>query len=134
MKSKFRTSRRWLVLLPAVTTLMTLLGGLPRAEATPSDAESMLIEALIQRVATMTTVSFSRNGTVATSVEAAKHMRDKYAYFRREIVTTEDFVRLCGTRSELTHRAYLVRMPDGSERPAADLLLDEMRSLRERIH
>jgi len=125
-------TRRLVLTLPAAVATAALMGTSPLAAATPPDAEAVAIEALIQRVAAMTKVSFARNGTTATSVEAAKHMRDKYAYFRRDIVTAEDFVRLCGTRSELTKRAYTVRMPDGTERPAADLLLDELRSIRAR--
>lgn len=122
--------RRALLALPAAVAVAIFFGMSPHAAATPSDAESGLIEALIQRVAAMTNVSFSRNGSTATPAEAAQHLRDKYAYFRRDIVTAEDFVRLCGTRSELTHRVYLVKMRDGAERPAADLLLEELRSLR----
>jgi hypothetical protein len=125
-------TRRLVLTLPAAVATAALMGTSPLAAATPPDAEDVAIEALIQRVAAMTKVSFARNGTTATSAEAAKHMRDKYAYFRRDIVTAEDFVRLCGTRSELTKRAYTVRMPDGTERPAADLLLDELRSIRAR--
>lgn len=125
-------TRRLVLTLPAAVASAALMGEIPRAAATPLDAEAVAIESLIQRVAAMTKVSFGRNGTTATSLEAAKHMRDKYAYFRRDIVTAEDFVRLCGTRSELTKRAYTVRMSDGTERPAADLLLDELRSIRAR--
>ena len=125
-------TRRLVLTLPAAVATASLMATVPLAAATPPDAEAVAIEALIQRVAAMTKVSFARNGTTATAAEAAKHMRDKYAYFRRDIVTAEDFVRLCGTRSELTKRAYTVRMPDGTERPAADLLLDELRSIRAR--
>lgn len=122
--------RRVLMTLPVAVAVATFFGMCPHATATPSATESGLIVALIQRVAAMTNVSFNRNGTTATPVEAAKHMRDKYAYFRRDIGTAEDFVRLCGTRSELTHQAYLVKTRDGTERPTADLLLEELRSIR----
>ncbi|MBX3618987.1 MAG: DUF5329 family protein [Rhizobacter sp.] len=96
----------------------------------PVDSEASLIEALIQRVAGMTNLLFIRNGVTATSVEAAKHMRDKYARFRRDIVTAEDFIRLCGTRSELTLQFYRVRRQDGSEQHTADLLGAELPALR----
>ena len=85
---------------------------------------------LIQRVAAMTNVKFIRNGATATSAEAANHMRDKYAYFRREIVTAEDFIRLCGTRSEVTLQPYRVRRQDGSEQLTAEVLGAELRELR----
>lgn len=89
------------------------------AQSTRSDAEAKVIEALIERVAALPGVVFVRNGADAAPAAAARHLRDKYAHFRPEIATAEDFIRLCGTRSELTGRAYAVRLRDGTERPAA---------------
>lgn len=57
-------------------------------------------------------------------------MRDKYDYFRRDIVTAEDCIRLCGTRSEMTLQPYLVRKHDGSEQRTADRLDAELHALR----
>lgn len=124
-----RTRRAALTLMMAIITVSSL-GGTRRASATPANAEAALVEALIQSVAAMTNLMFIRNGATATSVEAAKHMRDKYEYFRRDIVTAEDFIRLCGTRSELTLQPYRVRKRDGSEQLTADLLGAELRALR----
>jgi hypothetical protein len=78
----------------------------------------------------MANLTFIRNGAIATSTEAAKHLREKYAYFRRDIVTAEDFIRTCGTRSELTLQPCRVRRPDGSEQLTAELLGAELRELR----
>tara|TARA_B100001105_G_C22399756_1_gene448788 strand:+ start:6465 stop:6824 length:360 start_codon:yes stop_codon:yes gene_type:complete len=108
----------------------SMLGGVRRASATPAHAEVALIEAWIQRVSAMTTLHFIRNGATATSAEAARHMLDKYAYFRRDIVSAEDFIRLCGTRSEVTLQPYRVRRQDGSELLTAELLGAELRELR----
>ena len=69
-------------------------------------------------------------GNIVDNIIIAKHMRDKYEYFRRDIVTAEDFIRLCGTRSELTLQPYRVRKQDGSEQLTADLLGAELRALR----
>lgn len=123
------TRRRFLTAMMAIGTASTLVG-VRRASATPANAEAPLIEALIQSVAAMTNLHFIRNGATATSTEAANHMRDKYAYFRRDIVTAEDFIRLCGTRSEVTFQPYRVRRPDGSELLTAELLDAELRELR----
>lgn len=126
-----RTRRLVLTVMMAIGTA-SMLGGVRRASATPApaNAEAALIEALIQRVSAMTTLHFIRNGATATSAEAAKHMRDKYAYFRRDIVSAEDFIRLCGTRSEVTLQPYRVRRPDGSEQLTGELLGAELRELR----
>jgi hypothetical protein len=109
------------------------LGGLTffsNVSATPPDAEARLIEAVIQSVAVMSSAVFIRNGSNATAAEAAKHLRDKYDYYRSDIATAEDFIRLCGTRSALSGRAYLIRLPSGVERPAADVLRDLLAKAR----
>ena len=129
-KTNRRGSRRLFLARPMVIGMATMLGGISSASAAPTTTEAALIEALIQRVAAMTNLVFVRNGATASSVEAAKHMRDKYEYFRRDIVTAEDFIRLCGTRSELTLQPYRVRKQDGSEQLTADLLGAELRALR----
>lgn len=129
-KTNRRGSRRLFLARPMVIGMATMLSGISSASAAPTATEAALIEALIQRVAAMTNLVFVRNGATASSVEAAKHMRDKYEYFRRDIVTAEDFIRLCGTRSELTLQPYRVRKQDGSEQLTADLLGAELRALR----
>jgi hypothetical protein len=116
-----------------VRGLALLLGGpllAAAAAATPSESEAHLIEAVIRSVATMSQAVFIRNGSTATPAEAAKHLRDKYAYYRGEIATAEDFIRLCGTGSALTGRAYLVRLPNGVERPAAEVLRERLETIR----
>ena len=123
------TRRRVLAVMMAIATV-AVLGGVHSVSATPTNTEDALIETLILRVAAMTSLTFIRNGATATSTEAANHMRDKYAYFRREIVTAEDFIRLCGTRSEVTLQPYRVRRQDGSEQLTAEVLGAELRELR----
>ena len=123
------TRRRVLAVMMAIATV-AVLGGVHSVSATPTNTEDALIETLIQRVAAMTSLTFIRNGATATSTEAANHMRDKYAYFRRDIVTAEDFIRLCGTRSEVTLQPYRVRRQDGSEQLTAEVLGAELRELR----
>lgn len=123
------TRRRFLTTMMAISPA-SMLGGVRRASATPANSEAALIEALIQRVAAMTNMKFIRNGMTATSTEAAKHMRDKYAYFRRDFMSAEDFIRLCGTRSEVTLQPYRVRRQDGSELLTAELLGAQLRELR----
>jgi hypothetical protein len=108
------------------------MGAAAPAGATPSDAEAKAIDAVIQRVGALSGVVFVRNGVDAAPAEAARHLRDKYAYFRHDIATAEDFNRLAGTRSELTGQPYLVRLPTGAQRLAADLLHEQLREVRAR--
>lgn len=122
--------RRNLLLLSSLA-LPSLFGGIAKAaSATPPPAEAALIDQLIDRVAQMSTVVFIRNGSEASAHDAAAHLRDKYDYFRDQIVTAEDFIRLCGTRSEMTRIAYRVRFAGGQERPAAEVLQEQLNALR----
>ncbi|HEY3306173.1 MAG TPA: DUF5329 family protein [Candidatus Binatia bacterium] len=67
-------------------------------------------------------VTFIRNGKAHTSREAAKHMRDKYGHFKKEVKTPEDFIRLAASKSEISGQPYLVRTKDGKEIKAAEWL------------
>ena len=58
---------------------------------------------------------FIRNSKEHSPAEAAAHMRRKYNYFKDEINTPEDFVRLCASKSLRTGRPYMLRLNDGSE-------------------
>jgi len=46
-----------------------------------------------------------------SSEAAAEHARTKYRYFRSQIETPEDFIRLCATKSLISGKPYLVVTP-----------------------
>jgi hypothetical protein len=79
-------------------------------------AESLdqTIDYLIDYVA-HSKATFVRNGASHSPAEAAAHIRSKYAHFKKEIRTPEDFIRLSASKSLLTGQPYLVRLPDGKE-------------------
>jgi hypothetical protein len=98
--------------------------------ATPSASEHKVIEALIQRVANQKSMKFTRNGEEHDAAEAARHLRAKYDHFKDEIVTAEDFIRLCGTRSEVTKVPYKVRTAGKGTRNSSEFLREELRVVR----
>lgn len=55
------------------------------------------------------TCQFKRNFSYHTGKEAADHINNKYDYFKDEINTTEDFIRLSATKSLLTGKVYKVK-------------------------
>jgi hypothetical protein len=59
--------------------------------------------------------TFIRNGKSHTPKEASEHMKGKYEYFKKEIKTPEDFIRLAASKSLVTGQAYLVKTKDGKE-------------------
>ena len=113
----------WLALLLGASALL--------AHATPSDAEDKLIDTLIQRVSKMSAMVFMRNGNEYNAADAAKHMQAKYDYFKKELVTAEDFIERCASRSEMTGQAYKVKLTDGMVRDANEFLNSELRALRQ---
>lgn len=102
------------------------------AGATPSPSEDKVIQTLIQRVEKTTDMVFVRNGSEYNATDAASHMRSKYDYFKAEIVTAEDFIERCATRSEMTKVAYKVKLASGAAmRDSGDFLREELRKLRQ---
>jgi Fe-S oxidoreductase len=113
--------------------LLTLLLGASAllAQAAPSAAEEKLIDTLILRVSKMDAMIFLRNGNEYNAADAAKHMQAKYDYFKKELVTAEDFIDRCASRSEVTGQAYKVKLANGAVRDANEFLNSELRALRQ---
>ncbi len=103
--------------------------GLTRAD--PSDNTEAAIQHLLSYVRQSGLV-FVRNFNTYTSEEAARHISKKYSHFREEIVTPEDFVELCATKSLLTGKAYLVIDDQEQELTTRDWLLIELAAYRTR--
>jgi FPC/CPF motif-containing protein YcgG len=75
-------------------------------------------------------LTFIRNGSEHTSVEAADLMRKKFAFVKKEVKTPEDFIRLAASESHLTGKPYLVKLPDGKSVPSAEWLSEALRKYR----
>jgi len=71
-----------------------------------------------------------RNGKAHDGREAADHVRRKYAHFRDEIDSTEDFIAYSATKSLISGRAYQVQCPGEDPQPSADWLLAELEAYR----
>lgn len=78
-----------------------------------------------------TSCEYERNGLTYKGNEAAAHVQDKYNYFKDKIASTEDFVRLCATKSELTGRPYHVQCPNEVQQESATWLLKELKQFRQ---
>ena len=63
------------------------------------------IDYLLERVA-MTPCEYHRNGKVYSGAEAHKHILRKYDYFRDDIKTAEDFIRLAASKSTFSGKFY----------------------------
>ena len=114
------------------TALFALLLGAAAAlaQATPSASEQKLIDTLILRVSNMKTMTFMRNGDEHNAADAAKHMQAKFDHFKDEIVTAEDFIDRCASRSEVTGKPYQVKLSNGVVKDAKEFLTAELHTLR----
>ena len=74
---------------------------------------------------------FIRNNREHTAKEAVKHMRAKYAHFRDDIKTPEDFIRLSATKSLISGRPYMVKTKDGRLMKSETWLLDALEAYRQ---
>jgi hypothetical protein len=90
---------------------------------------SYLIDYLANSKAT-----FIRNGASHAPAQAAEHIKAKYAHFKSEIKTPEDFIRLCASKSFLSGKPYLVRLPDGKEMHVDAWLTDALKRHRSESH
>ena len=104
----------------------TEAAGTPAAPLTWKAEVDTLLAALGRR----TDWVFIRNGSRHTADEAVAHMRLKWKRQDGRIRSTEEFIAQCATRSSFTGRPYRIRLPDGRERDAADVLREELGLLR----
>jgi Family of unknown function (DUF5329) len=93
-------------LLPLLLCFTILCTDQARGESEDRDTRQT-IEFLISTIA-QSHLTFIRNGQSHTCDEAARHVSEKYDYFRSEINTPEDFISLCASRSLLSGEPYLV--------------------------
>lgn len=74
--------------------------------------------------------TFNRNGTDYPGHRVIKHINNKYAYFKKDISTTEHFIALTSTKSEISGKKYTVRC-DGSEtQELGTWLIKELKKIR----
>ena len=81
--------------------------------------------------------TFNRNGTDYEGNKVISHINTKFNYFEDEIKTTEDFIALSATRSEISGKRYTVRCNNSESVELGGWLLellDRFRNTRPKIH
>jgi hypothetical protein len=74
---------------------------------------------------------FYRNNKEYTAGNAAAHMQRKYAHFRDDIKTPEDFIRLTATKSLMTGKLYYVKLKNGEKITSEAWLLQALEDYRQ---
>jgi hypothetical protein len=97
--------------LPWLLVLLSLMGGYAYAQ---DSSEAAKIRYLIGSVEALQGVTFLRNGGEYDAKKAADHLRLKLKMSGDRVMTAEDFIRLCGSKSSISGEAYRMRFPDGT--------------------
>lgn len=92
--------------------------------ATP--AETRKIEYLIRAIESLPNAQFVRNGTAYDAKSAADHLRLKWKNAGDKVITAEDFIRLCGSASSMSGKAYQIRFADGHTTTSAAFLREQL--------
>jgi len=93
-----------------VITVVGCLLFLPSVYADVSPGQVKEVEHLLEFVKTSDCV-INRNATEYTGPEGVAHIQRKYEYYREDIETTEDFIRLSATKSTMSGKYYTVKCP-----------------------
>jgi hypothetical protein len=101
----------------------------PSVAAAPREDLEVVVEKLLAILST-SKLTFVRNGSDHTGVEASAHIRSKYEGARDAIKTPEDFIEKAASRSSLTGKPYLVKFADGTTQPLGAWLTERLAELR----
>ncbi|MCF6325420.1 MAG: DUF5329 domain-containing protein [Gammaproteobacteria bacterium] len=83
------------------------------------------VEHLLNFIAN-TSCIIDRNGSLHNGPEALAHIKKKYAYFRNDISSTEQFIELSASQSTFSGKAYTVRCEDTAVVTTREWLLTEL--------
>jgi hypothetical protein len=97
---------------------------------TPGPGPEPEIEKLLGALQQIEGAAFVRNGTDYTTVQACEHLRLKWSKQKDSIHSAEDFILLCGTKSSMSGKPYLIKFADGHSEECGPYLTALLRSLR----
>ena len=106
-----------LALIIALTGSASLLQAQATGRPAPADIDAS-IRCLIDVVAS-SEYTFLRNSGRYSGVQAAQHLQRKYAHFREQIHSVDDFIALAASRSLLTGKPYQVVDAAGAITPTS---------------
>ena len=108
-----------------------LAGGfIAAALAAPDPVEARKIEHLIAAVAQLPNAKFIRNGAAYEANKAADHLRLKLREAGERVVSAEDFIVLCGSRSSVSGKPYEIVFDDGRRITSETFLRAKLKELQ----
>ena len=73
-----------------------------------------------------TQCTYIRNGTSYNGVEAANHIKKKFDYYKNDVASAEDFIRLSATKSTISGSKYYIKCSGSPKRESGVWLLQEL--------
>ncbi len=113
----------------ATAALLTTLVAAGMSFAAAGEDTDQAIEYLLAYVA-RSGCAFIRDGQSYDAQQAVEHLRSKRNYFKAQIHTPEDFIRLAATKSEFSGKPYQVRTRDGRFFTSAEWLTEILAEYR----
>jgi Family of unknown function (DUF5329) len=95
-----------------MVTAFVILALFSGAVSAQDNIEKKKIEFLISSVENLKGAKFIRNGSEYDGKKAAEHLRMKLQN-ALVVQTADDFIRLCASKSSITGKPYMIRLPDG---------------------
>ena len=121
--------RRRLLVIGSMALSGLMLASAGSSAAAPPPHEQARIDKLIRHVETQKGMTFIRNGTEYSCVDAARFLRGKMESMGAEVTTAREFIERIATKSSMSGKPYQVRFNDGRLIPAAQFLGDELKRL-----
>jgi len=94
-------------------------------------SETKKIEALIVSLKQLVGSTFIRNGQERTLDDAITLMREKWKRRESEIKTADDFIRIAGSCSSTSGKAYIIKMSDGKEIQSEEWFKEQLELIEE---
>jgi hypothetical protein len=79
-----------------------------------------------------TPCKYIRNGTFHSGLEAANHIKEKYDYYKNDIASAEDFIRLSATQSTMFGNKYYIKCSGSPKMESSIWLLQELKKYRKK--
>lgn len=79
-----------------------------------------------------TQCTYIRNGTSHKGTEAFTHIKKKYDYFKNDISSAEDFIRLSATKSTMSGSKYYIKCAGSPKMESGVWLLQELEKYRKK--
>jgi len=79
-----------------------------------------------------TECKYIRNGTSHNGPEAVSHIKKKYNYFKKDISSAEDFIRLSATKSTISGSKYYIKCAGLPKVESGQWLLQELDRYRKK--